>query len=285
MYNKNMWKKKNAVKSLNWALSISSFIGALLSFILLPKNYWWIGLIVFVTSFVLTFLMIYFVLRFKKRHRISGRGSLFIESRYGNILNVKKENHETSKPVVVIPVNSSFDTLVEDSPSVVDRIVEGGSIHGQWLKKYASTPEMLEEVNRDIDKFINDKKWKPIKSLNNKRGKKDVYALGSYVFIERNDCVFLLFALTEFDEHNKIIKHDAEEFTNLMKKLMDITDECAGKHVYIPVMGSKIALFGIDDLASFEYIKNAALNKKCSLRASISIVIYENSRDKVSIYD
>ena len=72
---------------------------------------------------------------------------------------------------------------------------------------------------------------------------------------------------------------------NLMKKLMDITDECAGKHVYIPVMGTKIALFGIDDLASFEYIKNAALNKKCSLRASISIVIFEESRDKVSIYD
>ena len=84
---------------------------------------------------------------------------------------------------------------------------------------------------------------------------------------------------------NKVVKKDAEEFTILMKKLMDITDECAGQHVYIPVMGTKIALFGIDDLASFEYIKNAALNKKCSLRASISIVIFEESRDKVSIYD
>ena len=280
-----MWKKKNAIKSLNWALSISSFAGALLSFVLLPRNYWWIGLIIFVLIFILSLLIIYLFLRFKKHHRISGRGSVFIESMYGNILNIKREKREKSKPVVVIPVNSSFDTLVEDSPSVVDRIVEGTSIHGQWIKKYAPTPELLKKLDKEIDKFIAGKKWSPIKVLNNKRGKKDVYALGSYVFIERDDCTFLLFALTEYDEHNKVIKKDAEEFTILMKCLMDITDECAGKHVYIPIMGTKIALFGIDDLSSFEYIKNAAINKKCSLRASISIVIFEDSRDKVSIYD
>ncbi len=34
-----MWKKKNTVKSLNLALSFSSFIGALLSFILLSSNF------------------------------------------------------------------------------------------------------------------------------------------------------------------------------------------------------------------------------------------------------
>lgn len=280
-----MWKKKNTIKSLNWALSISSFIGALMSFVLLPNNYWWIGLIIFVATFVVSFLMIYLFLRFKKRHRISGRGSIFIEARYGNILDIKKEKRDNSKPVVVIPVNSSFDTIVEDSPSIVDRIVEGSSIHGRWLKQYASTTESLEKLDNDISHFIVSKNWSPIKVLENKRGKKEVYPLGSHVFIETDDYSFLLFALTEFNEHNKVIKKDAEEFTILMKKLMDITDECAGKHVYIPVMGTKIALFGIDDLASFEYIKNAALNKKCSLRASISIVIYEASRDKVSIYD
>ena len=252
-----MWKKKNAVKSLNWALSISSFIGALLSFVLLPKNYWWIGLIIFVSTFLLSFLGIYLILTFKKRHRISGRGSVFIEARYGNILHIKKDKRDKSKPVVVIPVNSSFDTVVEDSPSIVDRIIEGSSIHGQWLKKYAPTPELLEKIDNEINNFIKDKNWSPSKVLENKRGKKNVYPRGSYVFIETEDYTFILFALTEFDEHNKVIKKDAEEFTNLMKQLLDITDECAGKHVYIPVMGTKIALFGIDDLATFEYIKNA----------------------------
>ena len=139
-----MWKKKNAIKSLNWSLSISSFIGALLSFILLPSNFWWMGLIIFVATFIIVLFTIYLVLRFKKRHRISGRGSVFIESRYGNILDIKKEKRDKSKPVVVIPVNSSFDTIVEDSPSIVDRIVEGTSIHGQWLRQYASTHELLE---------------------------------------------------------------------------------------------------------------------------------------------
>lgn len=279
-----MWKRKLFVKSLNWALAISSFIGATLSLILFDK-YWWVGLIVFLTSFVLSFAIIYFSLRNIRRHKISSRGSIIIEAMYGNVLEIKNDKKEKSKPVIVIPVNSSFDTIVEDDPSVVDRIVEGSSIHGQWLKKYGPDQKSIDKIDSDISKYIDDKNMVPIKHLATKRGKKDIYLLGSHVYVEREDYSFLLFALTEFDEHNKVIKKDADVFADLMKELMDITDECAGKHVYIPVMGTRIALFGLNELSAFEYIKNATLNKKNSLRTSVSIVIFEDNRDKVSIYD
>lgn len=279
-----MWKRKLLVKSLNWSLAISSFIGATLSFIFFDK-YWWVGLIVFLSSFVLSFISIYLLLKNIKCHKISSRGTIAIKAIYGNILEIKKEKKEGSKPVIVIPVNSSFDTVVEDDQSIVDRIVEGSSIHGQWLKKYGPDQKSINKIDKDISKYIEDKKMIPIDYLANKRGKKEVYKLGSHVYVERDDYSFLLFALTEFDEHNKVVKKDADVFADLMKELMDITDECAGKHVYIPVMGTKIALFGLNELSSFEYIKNAALNKKNSLRATISIVIFEDNRDKVSIYD
>lgn len=279
-----MWKKKIVINSLNWSLAISSFIGALLSFIV-GKDYLWIGLIVFISAFFMSFVAIYCYLRFKKHHKISSRGSVSIEAMYGNILEIRKSKKNISKPVIVIPVNSSFDTIVEDDPSIVDRIVEGTSIHGQWLKMYGKDKKSLKRIDDDIDKYISEKGMVPVKTLTKKRGKKKVYKLGSHVFVERDDCSFLLFALTEFDEHNKVIKGDAESFVDLMNKLMNITDDCAGKHIYIPVMGTKIALFGINELSSFEYIKNAALNKKNSLRASITIVIYEKNRDRVSIYD
>ena len=279
-----MWKRKLAIKSLNWSLAISSFIGATLSFIFFDK-YWWIGLIVFLSSFIITFITIYLLLKNIKHHKIGSRGTIIIEAMYGNILEIKKEKKDDSKPVIVIPVNSSFDTIVEDDPSVVDRIVEGTSIHGQWLKKYGPDQKSISKIDKEIAKFIEDKKMIPINCLSNKRGKKEIYKLGSHVYVERDDYSFLLFALTEFDEHNKVVKKDADVFADLMKELMDITDECAGKHIYVPVMGTKIALFGLNELSAFEYIKNAALNKKNSLRASISIVIFEDNRDKVSIYD
>ena len=280
-----MWTKKNVINSLNWALAISSFVGTLLSLILIPKDFWWVGLIVFLSSFLLIWFILFLILRFKKRHKISSRGSIYIESRYGDILDIKKNKRDKSKPIVVIPVNSAFDTVVEDDLSVVDRIIDGTSIHGQWLKKYACTPELANKLNEEISKFISNKKLTPCKILENKRGNKNVYPLGTYVFIERDECTFLLFALTDFDEHNKIIKRDAETFVDLMKKLMDATSECTNKKVYIPLMGTNIALFGFDELTSFRYIKNTALNKLSFLRASISIVIYEKSRDKVSLYD
>lgn len=279
-----MWKRKLLIKSLNWSLAISSFIGAALSFIFFDK-YWWVGLIIFLSSFLLLLVVLYLLLRNIKHHKIASRGTIVVEAMYGNVLEIKKEKKEESKPVIVIPVNSSFDTVVEDDQSIVDRIVEGTSIHGQWLKKYGPDKKSINKIDNEISKYIQDKKMAPINCLTNKRGKKEIYKLGSHVFIERDDYSFLLFALTEFDEHNKVIKKDADIFADLMKILIDITDECPGKHVYIPVMGTKIALFGLNELSAFEYIKNAVLNKKNSLRATISIVIFEGNRDKVSIYD
>lgn len=279
-----MWKKKLFIKSLNWSLALSSFVGAVLSFAL-PDGFRWIGLIIVLSIFLIIAATIYFYLRNVRRHKISSRGSIIIEAMYGNILEIKKGKNEKTKPVVVIPVNSSFDTIVENDQSIVDRIVEGTSIHGQWLDKYYPSRESICFLDKAISKYIKDKKMAPIKHLASKRGKKDIYKLGSHVYVERDDYSFLLFALTEFDERNKVVKKDADVFADLMKELMDITDECAGKHVYIPVMGTKIAMFGLNELSAFEYIKNAALNKKSSLRADISIVIFEENRDKVSIYD
>lgn len=66
---------------------------------------------------------------------------------------------------------------------------------------------------------------------------------------------------------------------------MDATSECTNKKVHIPLMGTNIALFGFDELTYSRYIKNAALNKLSFFRASISIVIYKKSRDKVSLYN
>ena len=231
---------------------------------------------------MLSIVFSYLFFRFVKHHKISSRGSISIEAMYGDILKIKNKKE---KPVIVIPVNSSFDSIVENDLNIKNRIIEGSSIHGQWLTKYASSKDSLEELQKEINLGIKKQNLIPICKLTNKRGNKNVYPLGSHIFIEKNDYTFLLFALTEFDDCNKVVKKDAEVFVDLMAKLMDSTDYCAGHHVYIPIMGTKIALFGITPSQSFEYIKSAALNKKQSLRTSITIVICNENRGKVSIYD
>ncbi len=117
-----MWKEKLFLKSLELSVAISSFVGVILSFVVFPTEYWWIGLIAFLSFFILSLLMIYVISINVRHHKISGRSSLYIEAMYGDILNVKQKKE---KPVIVIPVNSSFDYLVEDDLSIKDRIVEG----------------------------------------------------------------------------------------------------------------------------------------------------------------
>lgn len=82
--------------------------------------------------------------------KVSAQDLLSIKSRYGNILSIRKEKHEKSKPAIVIPANLSFDTIVEDSLSVADRIVERTSIRGQWLQKYHSLMNLWKELIKKL---------------------------------------------------------------------------------------------------------------------------------------
>ena len=204
---------------------------------------------------------------------------------YGDILKIQS-NGFRDKPVVVIPVNSAFDYIVEDSLDVESPIVSPKTLHGKWILKMTNNDDAkIESLKSDIEKGIAASKLTIEKILDNKRGNQKEYRLGSTIFVEREECTYMLFALTDFDENNHVIERNVRTYSNLMNDFVNETSRCQGRDVFVPVMGVGLSLFGLDHKHAFEIMKATIINQKNVLKSSINIVIFDGDREKVSIYD
>ena len=53
--------------------------------------------------------------------------------------------------IVVIPVNTSFDTIVDEDITSVDKpLISPISLHGQWIKRILKSSKTLEQLDKDM---------------------------------------------------------------------------------------------------------------------------------------
>ena len=276
--------KKQLLNALRFAVTFSSFIGVFIALIPFDEK-WWINAITIASVFVLSFVIVALILLMKRKRKIGECNNVSINAMYGDILNINVKNNEV-KPVIVIPVNSAYDYIVEDNLDIENPIVSPKTLHGKWIVKITNgEAEKIEQLRKDIEKGIKVSGLEVIKRLENKRGNKEQYKLGSAIFVERDDCTYLLFALTDFDEKNHVVERHVRIYSNLINDLINETGRCQGRDVYVPVMGVGLSLFGLDHKHAFEIMKATIINQKNTLKSSINIVIFDGDRDKVSIYD
>ena len=276
--------KKRLLTAFITTMTSTSFVGLFVT--LLPNIADWPikFLIILGIAFIL-FVTISLILIFVKKRTIGSFNNVKISAMYGDVLKIKKKK-KGSIPVVVIPVNSAFDYIVEEKLNQRAPIVSKKTIHGQWIIKLTQgKEELIEQLGKEINHSIQEMSPKIVETLKEKRGNQTNYELGSHIFIERDDCGYLLFALSEFDENNHVKEKMKSVYCELIKKLMDATDGCQGRDAYIPIMGTGLSLFGISHKDAFEEIKAAALNKKMSLKSNINIVVFYGDIKKASIYD
>ena len=89
------------------------------------------------------------------------RGHAQVRVKYGDILHEvhrhKLLGGSPNERLIVIPVNTHFDTIVEDS-SVPNPLVAAKSIHGKWLEQYMNdTQKSAAEIQNDIFAFLDTK--------------------------------------------------------------------------------------------------------------------------------
>ncbi len=275
-----MWRVKCLKQSFKFGTGVSSFIGVFITFFPFGQK-WWIGIMTVLLVFIIASLGALLCFLLRKHRKIASFANHSISATYGNIFSVKSKE----KPVIVIPVNTSFDYIVEGSLNVKDPIVNPTSLQGQLIKKLTNLESNnIKSLGAEIEDAIKIQGL-VAESVINKRGNQNVYKLGSYIFLERDDCSYMLFALTDFDEHNVVVPKPVDTFAKLINELVSDINNCQGRPVYIPIMGVGLSGFGIDHKNSFSLIKEALLSKKLTLRNDVTIVIYDGDREKVSIDD
>ena len=196
--------------------------------------------------------------------------SLELEINKRTILKVEKGDifALSENEACVIPVNEYFDTHVGDG------IINPKSVHGKFLSIFDNN---ILQIREDIDKQLSgvlnlpsNRKRTMIDGLPQKR-----YPLGTCVRIINKERIFILVAVTRFnkDEHVDVA---AEEYPEVIRKMYNgIENLHDGKAVYVPLVGSGISGYQLNEMQLLNTIIQAAYNAdKLAITNGIHICIY-----------
>ena len=217
------------------------------------------------------------------------RGSSKICVMYGDILKMAQRRpwytRSQQQKIIVIPVNTHFDTIVDDQ-TVPNPLVSKKTIHGKWLLQYAAemhiTPEQIEQKIFD---FLDAKQGR-FETVDRPRGSHRNYVAGTCAMLQgNNNTSFLLLALSEFDEHNTA-HATKEKLISILHSLIEfINSQSQGMDCYIPLLGTGLSRTGLTHKESLHTILSTLDLYNDQNIGKITVVVYGGDKSNVSIYD
>lgn len=217
----------------------------------------------------------------------NGTGKIVV--RYGDIIKIafKKDN---DKKIIVIPVNTCFDTIVDSNISSLERpIVSPNTIHGKWINHIINSGISQSEIDEKIKKYIRENNIIPSKELSieqKARGNKLCYKRGTVVpFSNEENITFFLLALSEFDSNNNA-QCNKEGFIDCIKSLISFYDKHGqGFKMYLPLMGTGLSRVELSHIEALNKITTLFDLYNDQIHGEINIIVYDKDKDKVSILD
>ena len=168
----------------------------------------------------------------------------------------------------VIPVNEYFDTHLGD------QIINPKSVHGQFLSKFSEIlPVWRKEIDAQLSKLEKLPQYRIRDLVANLPQSR--YPLGTCVRVTNTNRIFSLVSVTRFnkDEHVDVA---AEEYPEVIRKMYNgIENLHDGKAVYIPLIGSGISGYQLNEMQLLNTMLQAAHNAdKLAITNRIHICIY-----------
>lgn len=217
----------------------------------------------------------------------SGNAKVCIK--YGDILRESRRHRllgsSPNERLIVIPVNTHFDTIVEDS-SVPNPLVSAKTIHGKWLMQYMhDTHKSAEEIQREIFAFL-DSKNSPYETSIRSKGSNRKYELGSCAILRgNNNANFLLLAISEFNDTNTACSSKESVISSIHSMLEFINEQSQGVECYIPLVGVGLSRSGLDHKGSLHTILSTLDLYKEKIIGTLNVIIFNGDKSKVSIFD
>lgn len=202
-------------------------------------------------------------------------GDNTIEIIEGDIFKFAFENRsKTTKNIVVIPVNTAFDTHVSTKiESDCFPLVSENTLHGKWLIRWTKSGENIDDLDNRIIESLNRQNKKPISRTKSQNGKADCYEIGTTAIIDIGKAVFYLVAAATFDERNNA-HSTKEEIKTVLIELLKIYDNFGqGYPMYIPLFGTGRSRAGLSYQESFDLIKQTFIENKNRIQGHIKIVV------------
>lgn len=207
---------------------------------------------------------------------------------YSDIIKEGFNKRNKEEKLFVIPVNSCFDTIVdEDITACCKPLVSSNSLHGIWIKAMQKNGFRIEDIDSRIQKCLQMQQLVPIRVISAEdkdRGKREVYDLGTVVFVRgNNNCTFLLLAISEYDKDN-IAHTSTDDLALCIKSLVDFYDyHGQGHKLIIPLMGTNLSRAGLSHDDSLRVITSLFQLYGDKIHGEVDGVIYKGDKDKVTL--
>lgn len=249
-----------------------------------PNKLWSFVLIVIIS----VSLSILWVAVIKNKVIIYEKGTNRISVCYGDVLKIGFSKRNMSRRIVVIPVNTSFDTILdEDITENRKPLISIETIHGKWLLKMKEEGKDTLLLDLEINEHLHDKVAVKTLTRNEKtRGRLEHYDIGTVISIQgSNRCTFLLVALSEFDENNNSISSKSGVIRCAEAILNYYEMYGQGYDLYIPLIGTGRSGAELSLEESVRILKSYFLLHTEQVRGKVNIVIYQKQKHQISIFD
>lgn len=193
-------------------------------------------------------------------------GDLFY---YG--FNNRKKN---TRNIVVIPVNTAFDThvtrKVENDPMPV---VSETTLHGQWVTRMIQSGTSIVELDQRIKESLSCHGYIPTKTIQSENAKNTVYEIGSIAVIETSNTIYYLLAISEFDEFNHAQSSSSDIATAVRSLLTTYNGIGQGYDMYLPLMGTGRSRAGLTLKESYEKLTQCMIDYSNMIQGHIYLVV------------
>jgi len=239
-------------------------------------------------AFVISMILILCIF---KTFKIWSKGKNKAYAFYSDFTKIESKSFSKKGRIIVIPVNDTFDTLVETSgENIVNPLVSPNTLHGKWIKQYCEEQNISsEKLNERIQQDLETRKYQPIKKYskeNKTKGNLQKYGLGTTAIIDgKNNVKYYLLAISSFDENNNA-STTKRHIRDSVDDLIDFYDKNGqSEPIYIPLVGTGMSRSGLSHKQSLKIIKSCILTIDKPISGEMYIVVYIGDKDKVSIFN
>lgn len=218
----------------------------------------------------------------------SGKGTVSVQ--YGNLMKIAFNERRQGRKIVVVPVNTTFDTIVDSKlENNAKPLVSPTTIHGQWINCMVESGTPVSEIDSRIEDYMQKNGITCVKELSQSdksRGKLKCYDIGTTVIMDgENGTEFFLTALSEFNENNNAQSSKRNVIQCISRILEAYDSKGQGYDIYIPLMGTGQSRAGLTHTESLQITKSVLIQNTELIRGTVNVVIYGGDRDKVTIFD
>ena len=194
---------------------------------------------------------------------------------FGDIFKYGFSNRKKEKNIIVIPVNTSFEThITTKSEKEKFPLVSEQTIHGMWLSRMYECGYKEQEINDSIQSYLKKYNISLINDYNN-------YPIGTISEIYHENTIFYLLAISKFDEKNKAKSYKEDIITSLNNLLEHYDNFGQGYHLYLPLIGTGRSRVYLSSIDSLNLISSEMMKNKEQIQGNITIVALPKFQSKL----